>query len=270
MKAKKIAIESNEKLNIKGGVLLIGSLLWQDYVKKNDNTIRMDWRDNNLGLSSKVVVKVPIRYGRKSGINTKVFTMTFSNSCRGKNIGLGFVIPFSRNPLTNFEQLRTEARECAIAEGMDNTFIAKNNNGVWCVLGLLINKKKTSSADKTALENFWQEQLMNDSYYADFNYMNFKLGREQPSILQNGLLNIPWPVALNKYDRKEVDSYDFVIATATLPTGVRYPSFKTLARNVILDTDRKYFLNNYKSGIITFQDVGICNKIDKQLKTRGA
>lgn len=254
---------TDKAFNFKGGVLIIGSLLWQDYVIKKNNTIRLDLRNNRLDLPSKVTVKTPIRYGRESGVKQKVFTMTFSNSCRGKNIGTGFVIPFSTNPLKNFDELLTEANEIAKAEGMDKTFITKNGDGVWCILGLLINKKKISIADKTTLENYWQEQLKQDSDYADFNYTNFKLGSEQPCILQSGLLNIPWVVALNNKDQKEVDSYDFVIATATLPTGPKYPSVKTLAKNVIADTDRKYFIRNNESGIITFQDERICNEIEQ-------
>lgn len=52
---------------LKGGVLIIGSLLWQDSSTDvpGDN-LRKRWRTEHLDMNHKVAVKVPIRYGRYS------------------------------------------------------------------------------------------------------------------------------------------------------------------------------------------------------------
>ncbi|HEX8289660.1 MAG TPA: hypothetical protein VF556_16875 [Pyrinomonadaceae bacterium] len=253
-----------QTFNLKGGVLIIGSLLWQDYVRRKSNTIRLDWRNNHLELKSAIGVKTPIRYGRISGGG--VYTMTFANSCRGKNLGTGFVVPFRNNPITNFTQLRDEARELARAEGMDRTFISSIDRNPWCVLGILFNKKKKSKANITAVSNWWEKQLIQDEDYSRFQSADFGLGKEKTCILSNGVLNIPWVVPIKSQDKKELGEYDFVIATATLPTRDKYPSIKKLVSAVERDTDRRYFLRNYERGITTFQDERVNAKL-KSSKT---
>ena len=57
---------------LKGGVILIGSLYWQDDLKKNDN-IRKEWRDTSLDIEKSILAKLPIRYGRYS--NNDIYTI---------------------------------------------------------------------------------------------------------------------------------------------------------------------------------------------------
>ena len=87
-----------ENLNIKGGALLIGSLLWQDHLenKKEDN-IRKSWRDRHLIVGHKIMIKAPIRYGRLS--NSDIYTMTFSNSVGKSKMGTGYFVPFRQAPI---------------------------------------------------------------------------------------------------------------------------------------------------------------------------
>ena len=67
-------------MKLKGGVIIIGSLLWQDDLKLNTNDkIRYNWRNTSLNLSEKILVKLPIRYGRYSDGN--IYTMVFSMNC---------------------------------------------------------------------------------------------------------------------------------------------------------------------------------------------
>ena len=254
---------TDKTFEIKGGALIIGSLLWQVYVGRENNNTRQDWRDNRLDISSKIKVKTPIRYGRVSGGG--IYTITFSNSCRGKNIGTGFVVPFRNNPLTNINQLLTEAEQISVAEGMNKTFISSNSEGPWCVLGILFNKTKILQADKNNIKIWWQERLRSDPDFYNFDCLNFRIGSEKNCILSNGQLNIPWPIVVNSTDNKELDSYDFVIATATLPTKPKYPSVSILSENIMADTERKYFLNNYEYKIRTFQDERVHKKVNKTL-----
>lgn len=249
---------TNQTFNLKGGVLAIGSLYWQKNLNPND-TIRIDWRNNRLSQTSEIKVKTPIRYGRLS--NDGIYTMTFSNLCRGKNVGTGFVIPFSHNPLKSDSQLLKEAQEISTAEGMKGRFIKSINHQPWCVLGILFNKTKISKGNRNILEIWWQQQVEKDADYLNFQSSNFGHGSEKPCILQNGVLNIPWVIPVNNTDQKELDSYDFVIATATLPTGSKYPSVGKIVSSVKNDSTRKYFLNNSRAGITTFQDKRINKKL---------
>src|SRR5688500_6000532 len=121
-------------LNIQGGVLIIGSLLWQDNLGTGNNTFRRDWRNNQLDTASRSPVNVPIRYRRLSGGG--VYTMTFANSSRSKP-GTAYFVPFRQNPVSNYDQLLQEARELSNAEGMEKRFIKSTNNIPWSVLGIL-------------------------------------------------------------------------------------------------------------------------------------
>jgi len=251
---------TEQTFNLKGGVLIIGSLLWQNNVGQNNNTIRLDWRKSRLDIDSSIGVKVPIRYGRLS--SGGIYTMTFANSCRGKNLGTAFVVPFQSNPITNWTQLITEASELSRAEGMSRTFISSNGQRQpWCILGLLFNKNKVAPSDRTTLSGLWQQELSKDKDFTNFDADNFKHGNEKPCILPDGHLNIPWTIPINNKDKKSLEEFDFFLATATLPNENIYPSIKKIAISVNADNDRKYFRNNFANGITTFQD----NRINKKI-----
>ena len=83
---------TKKEIDLKGGVLVIGSLLWQDYLDKPGDDIRKNWRANSLSISNKIQVKMPIRYGRFSE-KSQIYTMVFSNACKRKS-GTAFVLPF--------------------------------------------------------------------------------------------------------------------------------------------------------------------------------
>ena len=70
------------------GVIIIGSLLWQQTDK------RKKWR-RQLTISEKKNVDLPIRYGRQSSKNwQKTYTMVFSNNINHTaTMGKGFVVP---------------------------------------------------------------------------------------------------------------------------------------------------------------------------------
>ena len=84
------------KWNLKGGVIIIGSLLWQDYLNEEDDKVRLNWRTLHLEYERRILVKLPIRYGRLSTkLGNVVTTMVFSNKMKNKK-GLGYVIPFKK------------------------------------------------------------------------------------------------------------------------------------------------------------------------------
>lgn len=246
-----------ENLNVNGGVLIIGSLLWQPNLGNTDNTIRKDWRDSRLKIRSKIAVSAPIRYGRESG--GRIYTMTFSNSCR-KKPGNAFVSAFQNNPIKTYDDLLREATELSRAEGMGGKFMEANRSGIWGVLGILFNENGIEKTKKAAILTWWETKLRAEPLYPDFRYKDFKLGTESPCILQNGNLNFPWITAVNTKDSKRLNQLDFLLATATMPTNIKYPSIKKMVSSVQNDTVREYFKNNNARGIVTHQDERILKK----------
>jgi hypothetical protein len=242
-----------EKLNLKGGVLIIGSLLWQDHLNNEGNDIRKKWRDEHLLLEHKIMVRVPIRYGRLS--NSGIYTMTFSNSCKGTKQGTGFFIPFKKTPLSTFEDLMNEVKETSIAEGMRGNFLNGTRN-IWCCMGFLTNPKTVSIKIKKTLTTKWREKIKEQGR---LDISQFKIGKEKPCIDNDGKLNLNWLSPVDQRDAERLNSYDIVIATATKPTN--YPNIKELSEKVKADTQRYYFIQNYKFGITTFQDVKVLNKV---------
>ncbi len=246
-----------EKLNFKGGVLIIGSLLWQDHLDnaKKDN-VRKLWRERHLLLDQKIMVKVPIRYGRLS--NSDIYTMTFSNSCRTTKQGTGFFVPFKQTPLTTFADLMNEVKETSIAEGMKGKLLSKEKGTeyIWCCMGMLTNPKTVIKETEKAIVTQWSEKI---SEQGTLDNLQFKIGREKPCIDKNGKLSLNWLSPVDKRDAEMLNSYDLVIAAVTKPT--KYPSIKELSEKVKADVTRHYFTQNYKFGITTFQDIQVLNQL---------
>ena len=250
----------NKPLNLKGGVLIIGSLFWQDHldIKKADN-IRELWRNRHLLLDHRIMVSLPIRYGRLSKSN--IYTMVFSNSCSKSKRGTGYFIPFKQTPINNYYNLQNETKELSIAEGMKGKFSSKENgtDEIWCVLGLLMNPKTLSKTQEKDLSDIWSNLLKNQGTIEPD---EFKLGREKGCINRSCELNISWPTPIDIRDYTTINSYDFIIATVPKPT--KYPDINELVENVKADTTRFYFIENYKSGITTFQDVQVLNRLSNK------
>jgi len=256
MTSKKKDDQPLENLNIKGGALIIGSLLWQDHLvnKKKDN-IRKLWRDKHLIVAHKIMVKAPIRYGRLS--NEDIYTMTFSNSVAKNKMGTGYFIPFQKTPIATLNDLINQSKEVSVAEGMKGQFIKKTSTGeIWCILGILINPKNVDTEKAKAIYGAWEKII---SAEGGFNPMDFKQGKEKPCLKTNGKLNFEWPNAFDKRNEDILNSYDFIIATGTKPTN--YPNSDELKAKVQTDKTRYYFIENYKSGITTFQDFAVINKL---------
>jgi hypothetical protein len=243
-----------KEFSMKGGVLIIGSLLWQDNLKENDN-IRKKWREKYLREHEKIVVKAPIRYGRLS--KNDVYTITFSNSCSRNKMGTCYFIPFKQTSITTFDTLKRESEEVSNAEGMEKQFLKTTEQGeVWSVLGILINPKTVEKKIARLIYNKWKKLIKENG---GFNPKEFKIGHEKPCVDKRGKLNIDWPMALDKRYEDVINGFDFMIATATKPT--KYPDITELAEKVRSDTKRYYFIENYKSGITTYQDIEVINRM---------
>ncbi len=243
----------NKDWNLTGGVIIIGSLLWQDHLSNQDN-IRKDWRNNNLDEKSKIMVKLPIRYGRYS--SGCIYTMIFSNNCqRYKRLGTGYIFPFRSNPIKDIGALLSEAKAMSKAEGMNGSL--END---WGKVNILFNPDKINPKIKGQILLEWRKQ----SGIKKRSWENYKLGREKPCVNANSELNIKWPSPLDNREAQGLSKLDCLIATATKPehkTKTTYPSDSEVAQTVKNDTSRFYFINNIKHGVNTFQDNAIWNKI---------
>jgi len=250
---------NKQNVKLKGGVIIIGSLLWQDDLNGNAN-LRRDWRENSLDLCNKILAKLPIRYGRYS--NGNIYTMVFSTNCEKTNkLGTGYIIPLKKNPINHLDILISEARMMAEAEGMNSKFIGGKNN-IWGSMGILINKNKVAKDLVGKILTRWLKDFKADGVGRDTS--EYRVGKEKISITKNGELQINWPKAFDDIDNSKIDEIDFLIAASTKPKyeisdQKKYPSASEIAQLVRNDTNRRYFINNFFNRITTFQDVSVIN-----------
>ena len=234
-------------MNLRGGVIIIGSLLW-------DNNSRKSWRDNHLSLEDKFQVYLPIRYGRLScGRKRKnTYTMVFSNECGDKDmLGKGWVIPI-KSKIDSPEALETEARAMGEAEGFSGPLCTS-----WGSVALLLNPKKEIPKE---IKEKWVELLSSNK--EDLKCLvNTHIDGEKPVIDSNGVLNIDWPKEV--CPNNDIDKYDLLIATVTKPTldKGKYATPKQITDEMNNTGYYKYFYKNRENGITTFQDSDILQNI---------
>lgn len=231
-----------------GGVLIIGSLLWDN--KKN----RKKWRENDLCLENQFKVYIPIRYGRYS-CKRKIYTMVFSNNCYLKRYGLGtgWVLPI-KTKINLFIELKGEAKKMGEAEGFNNGFSSD-----WGSVALLLNPNKIIDV---SIKEEWGK------------FMSNKIPRPPLSVSEkfpidfNGFLTIRWPEEV--IQENNIEKYDFLIATVTNPRLInnRYPTVYKIANAMEKVNDYLYFEKNREHKITTFQDEKILNVIFETKRKR--
>ena len=240
-------------MKINAGVLIIGSLFWD--INQGDNiNLRKNWRRDRLIMNERIHVKAPIRYGRISGNGSnQQYTMIFSKSCDNKNTyGTAYVIPFKRRPIKSIKGLENQARFLSEAEGANDKKLCKGERE-WCTIGLLFNRKLESGI-KNKILNKWKGLLSKDGCLQDTH--NYKIGDEKSILSNDGEILINWPKAIDDNKQKKIDEFDIIIATCTKPNLTGYPSIDDLKMAANNDK-RKYFYQNIKHGITTFQDRSI-------------
>lgn len=248
-------------MQLNGGVIIIGSLLWQhDLCPAKSDNVRRSWRNAALILDEKILVKLPIRYGRYS--KGSIYTMVFSTHCeKTQRLGTGHVIPFKNNPIEHLDVLICEARMMSKAEGMECKFIGGTNQ-IWATMGILINKHKVDLKTSGQILSRWVKKLRADGGGNDTS--EYRIGNEKLSINKKGELQIRWPTPVDRGDEKRIQEIDFLIAASTKPKyqqqgTVKYPTSTELAKSVRNDLNRCYFINNFKHNITTFQDNTVLN-----------
>jgi hypothetical protein len=241
-----------ENLNLKGGALIIGSLLWQDDLKVEDKDgIRKKWRDSCLEEES-IRIKAPIRYGRLSGGG--IYTMVLSKSCEEESkAGIGYVKVLNKYPFNSWGDIESQVIEMSKAEGMNGKFIA--GKPVWCTMSILFNSDRIDEGKRDFIIGKWIEKVEADGGGGDL--VEYKFGDEESALKSDCTLNFNWFSTVDERHVMELSSLDFIICTATKQKSTNsstYPSIKEIAESVKKDIKREYFKNNVKHGISTFED----------------
>lgn len=217
---------------MKGAVLIIGSLLWD-----NDSKGRDTWRSQRLNLEARIPVQAPIWYGRRSQSRGNTYTMTFRQE---GPLGVAMLVPCQR-AIETIDDLRSEAHALwkAEAPNADPEAIGAN----WgCVGVLFANDQATES-----LATHWS---------ACFQRM-YK--SRIPAVSLDGSLEIP-PLERMNYARHDVD---IILGTATAPEPTP-PSANDVA-DAWIGQDKgheRYFLENVRHGIRTAADAEIWARIE--------
>lgn len=230
-------------MNLRGGVIIIGSLLW-------DNAERGEWRPTSLeSIDAKIPLKLRIRYGRESGKKRHhTYTMVFSNDPT-TDYGQGFLVGFQHR-VNNEQDLLNEAASLAQAEGIwseKDPFIAKD----WGAVGLLVNDNISTRADiLAAWQKVFREYRCNTGK-RPHHREQYAFDGELPVINDAGLLQIEWLPEMNRFD--------FLLATPTAPKPRRALTPNEVAQRIIQSGYTTYYDGNRANGIHTFQDTEISN-----------
>jgi hypothetical protein len=236
-------------MKLKGGVIVIGSLLW------DEEPIRTKWRAVCFNsLNEKVPVPVPIRYGRQSSTRSDTYTMIFSNN-ESTKLGQAYILEF-KEEIKSYRVLERQAFALGAAEGLW-TIESPSINKRWGTVGLLLNPA-LSVKDKTSSElitNRWAR--LYEQYQLTFDHSLYKIDKEEkPVIDQRGFLQLPW--------MPEMDNFDLLLATPVVPNPKRILASDEIARQMVDNGYRTYYDNNIANGIQTHQDGGILEYLNDQ------
>lgn len=234
-------------MKFKGGVIIIGSLLWEN------TPIRHNWKTLNLeSVDTKRFVSVPIRYGRQSSTRSDTYTMIFSNHMSTQQ-GQAYILGF-KDDIKNANNLQSQAFALGAAEGLWKTESPSINRS-WGTVGLLVNPKIHNKDKKSAdvVRNWWIK--LYQTYSKTFDPLQYQIDEsEVPVIDKDGFLQIPWTT--------EMDDFDFLIATPVVPQPKRLLTSKEIADQMITKNYRTYFDNNRENSIRTFQDLEILEHLN--------
>ena len=262
---------------MKIGVIIIGSLFWesedtlssgkgkqlseledwQDYLFKQGK-YRREWRDKSFKKENanfkKISIDLPIRYAKISSSRRSTYTMVYSKQ-EDNFIGKAIVLVYLYN-INDFDGLCSLAKELSKAEG-----IAKQEKEIpltknWGTIVLQYNPKKIESNNPILLR--WKQ------IFKDKNNINsFKiLLTDESSITNEGLLNFDW------LNNDELSDFDFLLTTSIVPCISEYPSSKEIADKMLTNQYFDYFIENYNSGIRTFQDDEIIEFLPLKIKNK--
>jgi hypothetical protein len=238
-------------MNLKGGVLIIGSLFW------DPSELRHKWRKRAFkNYLEPVYTPMNIRYGRESKTRQKNYTMILSNHPSTRP-GKAMILELKR-PLKSFGALEKIAYELAEAEGIyvapkKAKLVSKWGGSVGLWLNPKVDKTDAKIADE--IRKKWAGIYSQYEYFKPAEYAITK--KELPVISENGILEIT--------STKQMKDFDFLLATATKPNPQKQITARQIADRIIKTGNGEYFFKNREHNITTFQD----KEVLKLLKTHG-
>lgn len=251
------AVKTN--FSYRGGVLILGSLLW--------DPDRSDWRRNYFGDDfQSISVPSPIRYGRySSGEKRQCPTIVLSSEfeasgCRGRAKFVTF-----HNAQMTIDEVTQAARNLSSAEGdNDEKFIKGNSH--WCIVLFLLNPNLGQQERDYFIEN-WRKNY--DPEITNEIQANFKMESETSAVFDaNGQLRMAWPSELN--------DLDFVLATQTQPrktTDDHSTYLEPASIAAQFHAKPEYFIKNRMNGINTVEDdeiISFLRAFDRELLIQNA
>ena len=210
---------------MRAGILIIGSLLWDDQGREQ-------WRKSRLDVDQKVFVQAPIRYGRLSQGNT--FTMTFAPD---DSMGQAVLVP-CKVPIGDMASLVTEAE--ALWQAEDHNASPHQIGKSWGCVGALFRPGNQL------------EDLRRD-WAAHFSKAVLK---PFSPVEMNGVLCVAWPDGTPA-------SVDVILATANEPAPAAH-SLDEIADAWVDRGHEDYFFQNVRHGIRTPQDGLIWRRIEQR------
>ncbi len=250
-------------MKLRGAILMIGSLFWED----EDNCIKLKsskelagkrrkWRESKLDMDACKLIYLPIRYGRKSTSRYCTYTMVFSNSVEKK--GTAYYVPYKDqiDIEENFNQLYCQAIDLAKVEGIsksdENKLVKK-----WGSVGLKLNPEFETKNKQQANDiiEYWK------SYFKKLNQDLYRIDvSEAHSITQDGLLNFEL--------EGNTEGIDYFLATPVSPNIKDYPDGAEIAKamNVTREEYYGYFVENYNNNIRTKDDEEIIKHLPEKIK----
>lgn len=238
-------------MKLKGGVLIIGSLFWQDGLDDNP-FLRKNWKNRRLSIKKRFHILAPIRYGRLSN-KKKTYTMVLSKEIEEqRKFGTAYILPFKNDNINSLIGVKNQARYLSKAEGDNQGKVVMGN---WGVIGILFNPTINSELKNRILE-YWNNQIQKDG---GFDPNDYRIFPEEPILNRNGEILTSWIRTVDPNLQREMDEFDFILATCTKPNIPNYPTATELRENIKNDP-RKYFYNNITNGITTFCDRDVINQ----------
>ena len=258
------------------GILVVGSLYWDPN--------REGWRCRRLTSDDGVLVRAPIRYGRKSSSRKNTYTMVFAPSLSAASHGTAR-IPRCRGPISTSEELIAEAKQLWIAENSPNWKPAADGltlSAYWGCVALLAHPRFLTRPDITDAERenrqslfpVWADVFRNEWEKRKELEQAKKLDKRregkspsavygsagQATVKDDGTLQIDWPALADRSSQLEM--FDLLLAIATTPTldpqTGDYPSVEAVANAWKENEEQfRYFRCNREHQITTYQDARI-------------
>ncbi len=265
-------------MNLKIGVLVIGSLDWEskdyggecrDELARHNrplNASRQHWRQQRLmgAADSEFMVRAPIRYGRLSNSRGSTFTMVFSPEYEQRP-GSAKVIR-CKKMVSDFDDLLKEAVELWVAESDEQH--RGELSARWGCVTLLTPDDFLDHPDRDerqTLLDAWRRKVSEQKSYGRLGFSPGDIEATKGPVIAAGRLRISWPTLAGDGPAP----FDLLLATATNPeigsgqkrTG--YPSVKEIAGAWNKGGHLYYFRCNRLTGIHTSDD-GAIEKLLKQ------